>query len=378
MKILHVVNVAFVIPYFFGEQLKYFSGKGYNIHLACSPSPKLPDYARSYGFQYVEIEILRVFSIWKDIRAAFTLWRYIRAKRIDIVCGHTPKGGLLAMVAAFFAGVPKRIFFRHGLVYETSTGLRRFVLVNAERIASLLATEVVCVSPYLVERSRADHLTRPSKMRLLNIGSCNGVDALGQFNPDNLSVAKLDLLRRKLGLAADHYVVGYTGRLVGDKGITELVEAFSRMAADDDCVRLLLVGPLEERDRLPDTTLHTIRTDPRIIHTGLVEGGIEYYYALMSILVLCTHREGLGTSILEASAMQLPVLTTAHTGSRDAIIDGVTGSYILPAPESLYEALRRYRDDPQLARNQGQAGRAFILRNFEQRSIWQQIEKLYH
>ncbi len=377
-KILNVVCVYFSIPFFFGDQLSYFTRKGYEIHLSCSPSEKLTPFAAKHGCKTTEIRIDRKFSVLSDLKAVRRLFGYIRRERFDIVCGHTPKGGLLSMIAAFFAGVPRRVFFRHGLVYETSTGLKRFILVNAERIASLFATQVVCVSPYLVERSLADRLTRKSKMTLLHIGSCNGVDARGTFDPDRVDPAKREALRQRLALPSDAFVIGYTGRLVKDKGIVELVDAFRAVNCENPGTRLLLVGPLEERDPLPEATVRTIREHPGIVCTGLVESDMACYYALMDMLVLCTHREGFGTSILEASSMRLPVATTSHTGSRDAIVDGKTGVYVETTAESLSRAIRAYMNDPALCRNHGEAGRRFVLENFEQELIWREIEtKIY-
>ena len=377
-KILNVVCVFFSIPSFFGDQLSYFTKKGYNIHLSCSSSNKLFLYAKERGCSAVEIQIDRKFSIWQDLIALWKLYNYIKKEKFDIVSGHTPKGGLLSMIAAYIAGVHKRIFFRHGLVYETKTGISRLILINAERVASLLATKVVCVSPYLIERSLQDHLTSKEKMILLNIGSCNGVDALGKFNPNKIIITKKDSLKQALQIDNDSFVIGYTGRLVKDKGIVELVEAFQTLDKQYNNLRLLLVGPLEERDALPNEIVQIIKNHPRIIFTGLIEDNIQYYYSLMDILVLCTHREGFGTSILEASSMEKPVLTTSHSGSRDAIINEQTGYYIEMTATSLIEKISFYINNPEIKFKHGMNGRSFVLKNFEQEIIWEEIEnRLY-
>lgn len=373
-KILNVVCVYFSVPFFFGEQLTYFSKKGYHIHVSCSPSKKFVEYVRNHGCVPVEIEITRKFSIKSDVKALIKLIKYIKREKFDIVCGHTPKGGLLAMISAYLSGVRKRVFFRHGLVYETAHGLKRFILLNAERTASIFATNVVCVSPYLVERSIKDRLTRKSKLILLHKGSCNGVNAFGQFNPHNIDSEKLVSFIETYGISHKDFVIGYTGRLVIDKGIVELVDAFNELAADNNNIKLLLVGPLEERDSLPTSTINDIKSNPNIICTGLIEKNIEYYYAMMNIFVLCTHREGFGTSILEASSMELPVLTTSHSGSRDAIINDITGMYVETNKESLVNAISKYMDNPNLIAKQGIEGRRFVINNFEQSLIWKEIE----
>lgn len=377
-NILHVVNIDFVIPYFLGEQLNYMTKRGYKIHLICSPSEYLKPLSIKYNFFYEEIPILRQFSFFTDFCSIIKICICIRKNKINIINGHTPKAGLLAMCAGFFMRVPKRIYFRHGLLYETSHGLKKVIFILSEKFASLLATKVVCVSPYLIERSIRDRLSSPTKLHLLYKGSCNGVDVYNKFNPVNVSIESKRLLRLKYNLPLDAWIIGYTGRLVKDKGIVELVEAFELLQKKYSKIYLLLVGPEEERDKLPLKTKHAMKCDNRIILTGLIENNIEYYYAIMNVLILPTHREGFGTSILEASSMQIPVVTTDFTGSRDAIVNGVTGLYTDGTPLSLVNKIEILYNDREYAINLGIQGRRFVEDNFEQQLVWKEIEKLYN
>lgn len=146
-KILNVVSVYFSIPFFFGDQLKYFKEKGYDIHLVCSPSQKLEEYANSQGVKYKEFIILRKFSVFQDIKTVIALYKYIKKNNFDIVVGHTPKGALIAMISSYLARTKNRIYFRHGLSYETTKGLKRKILVLIEKITGSLSNVVVCVSP---------------------------------------------------------------------------------------------------------------------------------------------------------------------------------------------------------------------------------------
>jgi len=376
-KVLNVVSVFFSIPFFFGDQIKYFASKEYDISLVCSPSNKIAAFANAQNAHYKEIPILRKISIFQDFKAVFILYRYIKKNKFDIVCGHTPKGALIAMLASFVARTPKRIFFRHGLVYETASGLTKFLLINMERITSFCATQVVCVSPYLVERSIKDHLTRKDKMFILHKGSCNGVDCIKKFNPKKYTEEDRKYLKKSLGINENSYVIGYTGRLVHDKGIEELVDGFLLLQKRFDDIFLLLVGPMESKDPLSDRTKKIIKNNKNIIVTGLIEKEIEKFYSIMNVLVLATYREGLGTCILEASAMGIPVLTTAHTGSRDAIINERTGLYIELSAESISSTVEFLIKNQNFALKLGEQGREYINKNFEQHIIWESIEKIY-
>lgn len=374
-KILNVVSVYFSIPFFFGDQLKYFKEKGYDIHLICSPSSELELYTKKQGVKSKEFVILRKFSIIQDIESTFKIYKFIKSNDFDIVVGHTPKGALLSMLASFIARTPKRVFFRHGLVYETKKGVNKILLINIERLTSFLSTKVVCVSPYLIEKSISDRLSDPQKLTLLNIGSCNGVDVLSKFNPANISQTRKEVLMQKYGICDKDYVVGYVGRLVKDKGIPELVTSFISLKLKYKNIKLLLVGPYEEKDALSEYTRRIIETDNDIITVGHVHDEIEYYYSFMNLFILPTLREGLGTSILEASSMCLPVLTAEHTGSKDGIIDGLTGSYIKINPIDISVGIERYIVNPELYLQQGINGRVHMIENFEQELIWNEIEK---
>lgn len=373
MNILHVVNIYFVLPFFIGDQFKYFKDKGFGMHAACSDSEYLADYAKKQGFSYLATPINRSISIKDDLRSIRALCRYIRRNKIDIVVGHTPKGGLLAMIAGRICSVRKRIYFRHGLVYETSHGFKRFVLKSVDRLASACATKIVCVSPSVLERSISDKLAPAKKQTILSDGTCNGVDTVGQFNPEKVDREAVAALRKKYGIGKDDFVIGYSGRLVRDKGVIELVEAFDTLSGADNC-KLLLVGMFEQRDALPESTRQRILNDPRIIFTGFVNGGMENYYSLMDMYVLASYREGFPTGVLEAQSMGLPVVTTRATGCCDSIVDGVTGLFADNSAEDLARKIDQVRVDKKI---DGANGRAWVKEKYDSRIVWKEIEKLY-
>lgn len=375
--ILHVVNIYFVIPYFLGNQLTYFREKGYDIHIICSPSEELKDYAKQQGFKYKEIPILRKISLVQDLKSVWQIFRYIRKNKIEIVTGHTPKGGLLAMIAAFWAGTKIRIYFRHGLVYETSKGLKRYLLITMDRLASMLATKIVCVSPSVSRRSLEDRLNPASKQLVLAHGTCNGID-IRRFSKENINELSLVNLRNKYGISDKDYVIGFSGRLVRDKGIVELVEAFREIHEKYPNTKLLLVGMLEARDAVSVSVVQEIQSNPAIIHTGYVDNRqMEYFYAMMHVFVLPSYREGFPTSVLEASAMELPVITTRVTGCIDSILPNETGVFVQHDSHELELAIEHFITNHEYARTMGVQGRNFVIRNFEEHIVWNEIEKLY-
>lgn len=377
MNILHVVNISFVIPYFLGKQLNWFTQKGYQEFVICSPADELQDFAEQYSFKYKSIEVLRKISIGKDLKAVFSTAKYIKKIKADVVTGHTPKGGLIAMLAAWLTKVPVRIYFRHGLVYETSTGLKRKLLVNIDRLASRLATKIVCVSPSVARRSIEDRLNPEHKQVVFAKGTCNGIDT-ERFCKETVTEERKMTLRQNLDIKEGDFVIGFAGRLVRDKGIIELVRAYQEIRKVHQNVKLMLVGMLEIRDALPEDVVKTIKEDNGIISTGYVGyATIEQYYALMDVYVLPSYREGFPTSVLEASSMEIPVITTRATGCCDSIMEGVTGFFVNHDEKELEQALRKLYDDTSLRENMGKAGRKFVEDNFRQEKVWEEIEKLY-
>ncbi|MDO9152779.1 MAG: glycosyltransferase [Paludibacter sp.] len=377
-NILNVVSVFFSIPFFFGDQFMYFKRKGYNIHLICSPSEYLDEYANKQNVKYKEIAVNRSISPIMDLLGIIKICNYIKKNKIDIVVGHSPKGALLSMTAAKIMCVPVRIYFRHGLVYTTQTGWFRKLLIYEERLVSMFATKIVCVSPSLSQFSIEEKLNPESKQIMLGKGTCGGIDTVDKFNPERINIREKEKLRKENGIPEEAFVVGYSGRLVQDKGITELVNGFELLQTKypQKPLFLLLVGTFEERDALPELIVDKITKNISILYTGYIKNNIELYYSLMSMLILPSYREGFPISVIEASAMCLPVLTTRSIGCVDSIIEGITGYYVDINPESICCGIERYFD-PELREKLGLAGRDFVVNNFDNMILWDEIEKLY-
>lgn len=378
--IVHVVNSYFAATYFIGEQFRYFHDRGYKMHLICTNSPFLEEYALKMGFILKEVNLTRRITPVQDIIAFFKILIYVRRVKPEIIVGHTVKGGLLTMGAAWLSGTPRRIYFRHGLAFETARGLGRKLLIISERIAARFSTIVVCVSNSVFYASLRYRLNSKEKQTVLGAGTCGGIDTEIRFNPESIDFAEINILKSKLKISDDDYIIGYCGRLVRDKGIEELVRAVDliKEKRPDMRIRLLMVGMFEDRDSISKMMIDRIKNDKSIIYTGFINDKIQNYYALMNVFVLPSYREGFGMSVIEASSMQLPVLTTRVTGSIDSIIENVTGRFVENSPASIAEGVRFYLENPDIARGHGINGRIHVVENYDHSIIWREIEKLYN
>lgn len=369
-NILHIFSVPFSIKYFVGKQFLYLKQKtGNSYFVSCSDSPVLHTLSEALGFTPLPVEITRQISPLKDIKAIYSLIRIIRNNKISTVVGHSPKGALVAMCAAKIAGVKNRIYFRHGIFYETSSGLKRTLLKNIDRLSGLLATTVVCVSQDVKRISEEDKISSPEKNCLLGKGTCSGIDTENTFNPDRISPESKMKSRKDFGIPQDSFVVGFAGRLVRDKGIPELIEAWKIFSPKYPKAVLLLIGPMEERDAIPDVTKQDIQNMPSIIAPGECEE-MNRAYSVMDVFILPTYREGFPTVALEASAMELPVIITKATGCTEAVQDEVTGIFTSHSPTDIAQKLERLYTDRAYAERLGKAGRVFVRENFEQTKIW--------
>ena len=182
-------------------------------------------------------------------------------------------------------------------------------------------------------------------------------------------------MKSKWGIADDDWVIGYSGRLVRDKGIIELVRAFRDVKKANAHYKLLLVGMFEVRDALPDDVQQDIKNDTQIVWTDFQNSDMEYFYAMMNVYVLASYREGFPTGVLEAQSMQVPVITTRATGCCDSIQEGITGLFVEHNVVQLADAIRSIHD----ARSSvdGQKAREWVRKNFENHIVWNEIEKLY-
>ena len=276
------------------------------------------------------------------------------------------------------AGVPVRIYHIHGLPLLTAKGYRKSLLRWSEAAACRFATEVWCVSVSVREEAVREGLCPPAKIRVLRSGSINGVDGREAFNPDQVGRAEGAEIRRAWGIDAGAPVVGFVGRIVRDKGVRELLEAWSLVRVRVPKARLMVVGEFEDQDSPGADAIEALKMDRSICLAGRVTSGMARFYAAMDVLALPTYREGFPVTVMEAASMGLPVVATRVPGCVDAVQDGVTGT-LVPArdAEALADALGRYLLDQELRREHGAAGRARMMRDFGQAEMWAEVHAQY-
>lgn len=372
--LVHVLTVPESLRFLRGQPA-FMREHGFDTHVVCSPGPLLDAFAREEGATAHAIEMRRAITPREDLVALARLTSLLRRLRPDVVHAQTPKGGLLGVLAGRAAGAPRVLYHMRGLPFMGARPPTRWLLVATERIACGAAHAVICHSASL--RAVAEDAGVVARGRAIVLGpGGNGVDT-ERFDPDGATRERALAIRRDLAIPEGAPVIGFVGRLVRDKGIVELREAWTTLRERFPEARLLVVGPFEERDPVPLETRRALETDPRVHLVGATED-VAPYYALMDVLALPTYREGFPNVPLEAAAMRVPVVATRIPGCVDAVRDGETGTLVSAADaRALTQAVDRYLADPRLRREHGAAGRHRATSELARERVWLEQSEVY-
>ena len=353
------------------DRLSALRSAGFRVSLLSSPGGLAARASQINGVTAYTVPIRRSISLVSDIVAFLRICALLRRVKPDIVEFSTPKAALLGCVAAWLCGIEVRVYFLRGLRLETATGIKRRVLLYGERVAFKCAHVALCNSQSLFDRAREMKIAAGSKLILLGEGSSMGVD-LERFSPGTSDV------RQQFGIPQNAPVIGFVGRLTADKGVPELLEAFALILRRHPEAYLLLVGWFDAAEDALDCGIRKrIEGHPRIVLTGYVNDASPYYRA-MDQLVLPSWREGFPNAILEAAASGVPVIAAACTGSRDAVIPGVTG-LLVPAgsPEAISQAVLSLLSDDEVRRRMSEAARKWAVEHYDNRHVMRLMVRFY-
>ncbi len=351
---------------------------GFAVHAASSPGYLLDDFAGRYDVPVFGVPMARKITPLRDLVSIWRLWRIMRRIKPQVVHASTPKGGLLGAIAARLARVPVVIYHIRGLPFQPRSGWRRRILKLSEWMACKAAHDVFCVSHSIRLVAIEEKLAPADKIQVFLGGSSNGVDSSGRYCPENYPADARQRTREELGIPLDATVIGFIGRVVCDKGIRELEQAWQSLREEFADAHLFLGGPVEDKDAVPAEVMKRLRADPKVHWSDGYVVDVSHFYTAFDLVVLPTYREGLPNAVIEGGAMRLPVVATDIPGCTDALEDGVAGT-LVPAGEAepLRAALAAYLADPEMRRRHGLAGRARVERDFQQERLWRKVLERY-
>jgi glycosyltransferase involved in cell wall biosynthesis len=338
----------------------------------------LDDVGKQEGIRTIPVSMTRSITPFRDLRSLFRLYKIFKQEKPDVVHTHTPKAGTLGMLAAKLAGVPHRLHTIAGLPLLEEKGAKRILLNTVEKITYACATLVLPNSFALEEIVVKAKFCSKAKLKVIGNGSSNGIDT-NHYNRNNISKEECTELRKQLNIKDDDTVFLFIGRIVRDKGINELVEAFVDLNKSSPNTKLIIVGPSEkELDPIDVETESVIKNHSHIHETGWIRDVRPYYY-LSDILTFPSYREGFPNVVLQASCMNLPCIVTDINGCNEIVTHNFNG-LIIPTKnsEALRNAMLYLHQNPEKQKELANNARPNILQKYKRELVWEELLKLYN
>lgn len=374
-KIVRTSTVPLSLNILLKGQLKFLN-QYFLVKAISSEGDDLESVSKREGVDTIVVNMQRGISPFKDLISLIELYKKLRREKPLIIHSITPKAGLLTMLAGKFARIPIRLHTFTGLIFPTAAGFKKRILIAMDRLLCWSATNIYPEGEGVKNDLLKYNITR-KPLKILANGNVNGIDT-SYFNPELYDAAKKQKLRNELSIHSDDFVFIFVGRLVGDKGINELVQAFSNSKFKIQNSKLLLVGSLEtELDPLSAETLKEIQENANIISVGF-QPDVRPYFAISNALAFPSYREGFPNVVMQAGAMGLPSIVTDINGCNEIIEEGKNG-LIIPPKEvvALQKAMERLKTDNDLYNYLQQHARELIVNRYQREEVWQALLEEY-
>lgn len=375
-KLVRITTVPLSLEKLLEGQAQYFS-QFYAVTLVSSDKERLERLGKEQGVATHAIQLSRTISPFHDLRCLYQMYRFLQKEKPDIVHTHTPKAGIIGMLAAYLARVPIKMHTVAGLPLMEAMGLKRAVLMAVEKITYRCADRIYPNASGL-ERFIIKHkMCPPAKIKILGKGSSNGIDTQ-YFDPASISEKEVQTVKNNLAIQPKDFVFCFVGRLVGDKGVNELVQTFCKLSKKYPQIKLILVGP-EERalDPLRAETLEKIEKNTNISAVGY-QSDIRPYLAASDVFVFPSYREGFPNVVLQASAMEVPSIVSNINGCNEIIQNQENGWWVpTKSVEPLIQKMEEALTDTEKRNAFKKKLRPQILKNYERKHFWTLLKQEY-
>jgi glycosyltransferase involved in cell wall biosynthesis len=369
-KLLQGIRIARVstIPFFvftqLRAQLEALAEAGAQVSIISSDDELSNNLQMIEGCEYHSLSIAREISFFADLLTLFRLWKLFRREQFEIVHSTTPKAGLLCAIAGKLAGVPVCVHTYTGQPWVTMKGIKKALVKYSDKLMALLNT--CCYTDSFSQRDFLiqNKIANLEYLKVIGSGSLAGVDT-GRFSVNNNSDESKEQLKKSLNIDPSTKVLLFVGRVTREKGVFELIDAVHLLLKASHNVVLLIVGPFELYNEEEIRHHAQKHCGNKVIFAGFQDRP-EDFMAISDLLCLPSYREGFGTVVIEAAAMELPVVGTKIYGLTDAVVDGVTGILIEPKNSSqLFEALNRLLSDNELRLEMGLQAKKRAINDFD-------------
>lgn len=375
-KLIRITTIPLSLNKLIPYQLKFMS-RHYDVLAIANREKDLEQVNPREGVRTMGVVMTRAITPFTDMKGVWELYKIFKKEKPLIVHTHTPKAGLLGMLAGKMAGVPVRMHTVAGLPLLEATGGKRKLLDFVEKLTYSCAHKVYPNSAELKRIIIDNGLCKAEKLKVIGNGSSNGIDT-AYFAPGQVSDEKRASLKQELGIGQDDFVFSFVGRMVGDKGINEMVKAFTDIYKANPKIKLILVGPFErELDALATETETYINEHPAIKWVGFQED-IRPYLAVSSVFVFPSYREGFPNVVMQAGAMGLPSIVSNINGCNEIIEEGINGT-IIPVKDSdaLRDKMLLLFNDAIMRKSMAAVARKMIVERYAREFVWEELLKEY-
>jgi glycosyltransferase involved in cell wall biosynthesis len=375
-KLVRITTIPLSLEKLLEGQLT-FMNQHYEVIAVSAEKDRLAKYGTKNKVRTFWVEMTRAITPIEDVKALVRLFRFFKQEKPLIVHTHTPKAGIVGMLAGKLAGVPIRLHTVAGLPLLETKGNKRKILDWVETLTYKLATRVYPNSFELKKIIVDLGYTEPKKLKVLGKGSSNGIDT-AYFNPSQFTQEANFKFKRKLGIPKEDFTFIFVGRLVSEKGINELVLSFFELHKSKPDTSLLLVGPFEQKlDPLAPEVFQLIKSHPKIFSTGYQED-VRAYFSISDVLTFPSYREGFPNVVMQANAMGLPVIVSDINGCNEIIQEGINGMIIpVKNKDALLNAMIEIIENMALRYKLSQNARKLIQINYERKLYWKILLKEY-
>lgn len=336
-KLLRITTVPMSISLLLKGQLRFLN-QYFDVVAVTSNGNEIHDIIENEGIKVIQVPMEREISIFHDLRSFTRLISVFKSEKPDIIHSNTPKASLLSMVVGWLIGVPIRIYTVTGLRFESEVGFKRRLLILMERITCYFATHINAESLGVKRLLKSEKITGKEAFIIGN-GNINGIDETF-WNPKLVSELERTDFRRNYNISNTDFCFLFVGRVVKDKGINELVRAFQRFCRFNENCNLIIVGPFDiNKSNLDVDIIDVMQKHPKIYLLGF-QKDIRLIMASCDALILPSYREGFPNVLLQAGAMELPIIVTPVNGTEETI-DSKNGTVIEKfSDESIFNAFR--------------------------------------
>lgn len=378
MKVLRVTTVPQSLHQLLKPQLDFLKN---DFEIITASGPLDQEHIDKYGpweYKHYEIALTRKINPFRDLKAILQLYKIIKNERVNIIHTHTPKAGLVGMLAGLLAGTKIRLHTVAGMPFVETKGLKKKILIVLEKLTYRIAHQVMPNSFGLLSYIIDNKLAAKKKLKILANGATIGVD-MDYYKRTKDVEKEATALKSELKIAPDDFICCYIGRLTRQKGLEELITAFGKILSSNPAIKLILLGRYEQHlDPIEDKYIEAINANYQIMHLGY-KNDIRPYLALSNLFVFPSYREGMPNVVLQAGCFDLPCIVTDIPGSNEIITDGYNGLIVnKKSADELFNAINYLIENVEIRKAMSRCARDEVSKKYNRIVILEELKKEYY